>query len=355
MSEALALKELGNAALKAGRLDEAVRHYTDAIQVDPENAVLYSNRAAVYLQQTKWSAALADAELAIEHRGNWEKGWARKGCALFGMSRFAEANQAFQQAREFAPGAYGEEIQQCERALTQPMTGGLGLPQLLDRLQILTNLLVPVLGLVYLLSVVGVVDDLQWFAWVHRLNILCALFALARLYGRPQFTKEFAARIVPDYWTSVLVSSLILHFANPFLAGLVGPCVRGAFHFSVAAPVVFPQLAGQPQLAAVRSKKEHVEGLMLSMEVTLGFVLLFGLLSPPRDFLVVLLYWNFLRMRYMLNEKIQATFAAIRQKLDGVLLPVPVLGAVYSRVRDFLSKQVDTNQLQQQSSRCSIM
>lgn len=44
-------------------------------------------------------------------------------------------------------------------------------------------------------------------------------------------------------------------------------------------------------------------------------------------------------------------------KLDGTLLPVPVLGTVYTKVRDFMSKQVDLAQLQQggAASRCTIM
>lgn len=39
----------GNAAFSAGNFEEAITYFTEAIDVDPSNHVLYSNRSASYV------------------------------------------------------------------------------------------------------------------------------------------------------------------------------------------------------------------------------------------------------------------------------------------------------------------
>lgn len=49
VAEAERLKALGNELYQRGEYDAACHRYTEAIKKNPENAVLYANRAAVYL------------------------------------------------------------------------------------------------------------------------------------------------------------------------------------------------------------------------------------------------------------------------------------------------------------------
>ena len=42
------LKKAGNASFQAGDFTEAIKHFTDAVAVDAENHVLYSNRSGMY-------------------------------------------------------------------------------------------------------------------------------------------------------------------------------------------------------------------------------------------------------------------------------------------------------------------
>ena len=44
------LKDKGNEAFQAGRNDEAIKYYSQAIDIDPDNHVLYSNRSAAYMK-----------------------------------------------------------------------------------------------------------------------------------------------------------------------------------------------------------------------------------------------------------------------------------------------------------------
>jgi len=62
MSDASALKDLGNKAFAAKDYDKAIDLFSQAITQDPTNHVLYSNRSAAKAGKRDWDSALADAE-----------------------------------------------------------------------------------------------------------------------------------------------------------------------------------------------------------------------------------------------------------------------------------------------------
>ena len=57
-----ALKDQGNKAFQAKDYDTAITLFSQAIELDPNNHVLYSNRSAAYAGKKDWSQALVDAE-----------------------------------------------------------------------------------------------------------------------------------------------------------------------------------------------------------------------------------------------------------------------------------------------------
>eukprot|EP00320_Phaeocystis_rex_P009518 CAMPEP_0119096916 /NCGR_PEP_ID=MMETSP1178-20130426/174426_1 /TAXON_ID=33656 /ORGANISM="unid sp, Strain CCMP2000" /LENGTH=229 /DNA_ID=CAMNT_0007080831 /DNA_START=15 /DNA_END=704 /DNA_ORIENTATION=+ len=108
-SRAQQLKEDGNAALKAGNAQNALRLYSEGLaspDLDDETAaVLHSNRAAVYsrLQPPDWVSALGDATRCVELRPDWPKGHVRSGVAHYGVGNFAEAEASYAEALRLAP------------------------------------------------------------------------------------------------------------------------------------------------------------------------------------------------------------------------------------------------------------
>lgn len=96
------MKNKGNAAFAAGRYAESVEQFSQAISLGATH-VLYSNRSAAYASLRNWEAALKDAEKAIELKGDWAKGWGRKGAALQGMGLFKEAKETYQRGLELEP------------------------------------------------------------------------------------------------------------------------------------------------------------------------------------------------------------------------------------------------------------
>ncbi|XP_050422554.1 stress-induced-phosphoprotein 1 [Adelges cooleyi] len=100
---ALDLKEKGNAALSAGDYLSAVEHYTKAIDLDPKNHVLYSNRSAAYAKQGNYQKALEDAETTVSIKPDWPKGYSRKGTALAFLRRNDEATKAYEDGLKYDP------------------------------------------------------------------------------------------------------------------------------------------------------------------------------------------------------------------------------------------------------------
>ncbi|RYR59900.1 hypothetical protein Ahy_A05g025844 isoform A [Arachis hypogaea] len=96
-------KAKGNAAFSSGDYAAAVRHFSDAIALSPDNHVLYSNRSASYASLKKYSDALADAKKTVELKPDWSKGYSRLGAAHLGLSQYDDAIAAYKKGLEIDP------------------------------------------------------------------------------------------------------------------------------------------------------------------------------------------------------------------------------------------------------------
>lgn len=85
LAQAIKLKEAGNDAFKKENFDDALECYTKAIEVvqddSKEKAVLYKNRAAVYLKLEEHEKAVIDCNLALEFSPNDPKALFRRSQA----------------------------------------------------------------------------------------------------------------------------------------------------------------------------------------------------------------------------------------------------------------------------------
>lgn len=95
------LKAQGNASFAAKDYESAIKHYGDAIAAAEQAGekdqlhVLYSNRSASFAGLKNWDQALQDAEATIRANPSFAKGYGRKGSALHGARKYAEAIEAY--------------------------------------------------------------------------------------------------------------------------------------------------------------------------------------------------------------------------------------------------------------------
>jgi DnaJ family protein C protein 7 len=101
------LKEEGNAAFKAGRFPEAIKTYSEALEVDPTNkntnSKILQNRALCASRLKKWTDAVADCDKALELDPSYTKARKTRAKALGEGGNWEEAVREYKAIHEENP------------------------------------------------------------------------------------------------------------------------------------------------------------------------------------------------------------------------------------------------------------
>ena len=96
-------KQEGVKLFNAGKYEEAIAMFNSALELNPEDEVLYSNRSSCYLRLKDYQHAMEDAETCIRLKPKWERGYYRKGMVFFEQKEYIDAATSFYQGCELAP------------------------------------------------------------------------------------------------------------------------------------------------------------------------------------------------------------------------------------------------------------
>jgi len=96
-------KHAGNKFFVKGKIQQAIQLFTEAIDLTPNNHLLYSNRAACYLKIGDWEKALEDSQRCIELDEEFAKGHYRKALSLIELGRLDEALISIKEAYDIEP------------------------------------------------------------------------------------------------------------------------------------------------------------------------------------------------------------------------------------------------------------
>eukprot|EP01062_Namystynia_karyoxenos_P049188 TRINITY_DN375_c4_g1_i2.p1 TRINITY_DN375_c4_g1~~TRINITY_DN375_c4_g1_i2.p1 ORF type:complete len:455 (+),score=227.51 TRINITY_DN375_c4_g1_i2:124-1365(+) len=125
------LKQKGNELMAKGQHKDAIGYYTKAIELDPETAVYYGNRAAAYTHINQFNEAVRDCEKATSLKPDYTKAYSRLGTAYFYQHKYREAVVAYKKACELEPGneTYKADLAAAEQKASMPqmpaMPGGM--------------------------------------------------------------------------------------------------------------------------------------------------------------------------------------------------------------------------------------
>mmetsp|Transcript_24086 Transcript_24086/g.61749 ORF Transcript_24086/g.61749 Transcript_24086/m.61749 type:complete len:494 (-) Transcript_24086:75-1556(-) len=98
-----AAKAEANIAFKEHHFPQAVVGYTRAIDLDPSNAVYYSNRAFAHIKLENFGSAIADATKSLELDPTYVKAYYRRGDAQFALGHFKDSLSDFKKAARVSP------------------------------------------------------------------------------------------------------------------------------------------------------------------------------------------------------------------------------------------------------------
>ena len=100
-------KDKGNKEFSAGNFDKAIEYFSQAISIDPNDHVFYSNRSACYASLKDYSKALEDADKCISLKPEWIRGYTRKALAEFYLEDYEAAVKTYEDGLKIEPNNQG--------------------------------------------------------------------------------------------------------------------------------------------------------------------------------------------------------------------------------------------------------
>ena len=121
-------KDKGNKEFSAGNFEQAIKCFSEAISIDPNDHVFYSNRSACYASLKEYSKALEDANKCIALKPDWVRGYTRKALAEFYLEDYEAAVKTYENGLKIEPNNQGlkdglEQTQQKMNEKKNPMAG----------------------------------------------------------------------------------------------------------------------------------------------------------------------------------------------------------------------------------------
>lgn len=394
-------KKAGSAAYTAGKFQEAVEAFSNAIQAETGTdkeakqflKLVYSNRSAAYSQLRDHSKALADANKIVENLDpEWGKGHMRRGDAYAGLGDWTRAYNAYQRAERLSPNetsykaktesALNRIRRESERS-SASNSAGVGSASAgavggtLGHIKGLCSKGVWILALLYLLP-------LSWIPYIgsmapdnvtsYRLMIVSSLvsnvIAAYSVFGLPQFSMDYVAKVMSSMQMGPVLLGLMLLAARPYWVGaaplLLIELNNNMDYFASYLRGVIPQIKDSPQAAAYAPQiasleqmlnspsgvvhlRNEVNKMACTCEVLQGAFLVLELVMPARNFILTYMWWQYLMMRYLMDPSghIKIAFG----NLDGNIMSLishqycpSIVRKGYDMVKAFVVNQIKSKQ-----------
>jgi stress-induced-phosphoprotein 1 len=416
-------KDRGNKLFSAGNYTDAIASFSEAIALyekaggnvaEGKLHVYYSNRSAAYLKKGDGKNALLDAEKCISLQKDWAKGYSRKGAALHYLQKYTDAYRTYTEGLKIEPSNValkeGLNAVQIKMMSTSGSTNSPSSSQvpmhsvpvgtttttlkqfllgdkkaIFDFFQFSMRFFMVINFIFYWIPFMTSSSlAYGWFFKIATFNHASFLFFT---HGVPKFQATYAQRLVMDPTTQSFFYCLLFWFSVPYPLAMFPILLVEIVHWSAylstlvsfssfsgcgdgvqkAIDPVMSKILGLPNWSMLSTPSkwstvyQRIPQVCANMEVFIGVCLILELLTPSRNFMLLIIYWQLLRVRYMINTQIQHAFrqlnAGIVQVTHHPKCPA-FIGQGYRKIQSFAHKLTDIEQQQAQAAsmpKCTIM
>lgn len=194
--------------------------------------------------------------------------------------------------------------------------------------------------------------------FIHK-ALHCILVAhiacIIRDHGMPKLQMAYWRATIFDHQLHNAIFCLIFLITQSTVIWIV-PTVLGAIPLVAEAFYSHPQLPKfiTKQLKQVKDTNQQWAQVKADIEVGLGFLIIAMLLMNSGSLLLLLIYWQILRVKYMISDYTKATFTKIRQTGDIYISTAPnFLQTVWSKIKSSCEYLITVDQNTQPTS-CTV-
>lgn len=210
-----------------------------------------------------------------------------------------------------------------------------------------------------------------------KIALLTSLIHLYKRYGKPQLNMDYATKIISDDEGQYMFLSILLYTTCtlPTFTFLIPYTIRSTLfvckYLHQQIQLRWPRLSAQysPKLQAIISREDELIRQGAILEVLAGILLIINaIFTSNKQFTLVLVYWQYLKLRYTLNTHTKFAFTTVKHTIDSYLYKpmVPrIIQSVWEKICAFLSAQGDMATQERRGeggggisntlSRCTIM
>lgn len=398
MSAVEELKAKGNDCYKNGEIDDAINNWSSAISIVENNdndknilKVLYSNRSSAYLKLKNKEKALDDANKCINLDNTWIKGFIRKGDVLHAMGKYIEAYNAYNE---------GNRIDSNDNSIKQKMETMMNLiarsseqqsrssssssgeiytqaPGFMGKIQTYCRILIIISFIVSMLPLSFLIDrriiSLIWRTFVFS-GITNNFLSIVIKHGMPKFNstymQTYMQKLVPETSTSlILMGFLLLSCPKMYIFGSLPIVIHEVNFFAGYIIPTFITMVQQQKAQLTSMMRQYmpsasnmdpedlVRGLNKTTfiaqtnrlsaysEVIQGIYLIIEVFLPSRNLLLVFLWWQFLKVRFILDQtgNIRWAFSDVDRNILILMshkMCPSLVNKGYILIKSYLEKQI---------------